>query len=58
MVDIASGRILEGRLPPTAARLVAEWSALHREALFADWERARAGLPLEKIAGLDVEQDR
>lgn len=58
MVDIASGRIVEGRLPPTAARLVAEWATLHREDLFADWERARAGLPLEKIAGLDAEQDR
>lgn len=58
LVEISSGRILEGRLPPTAARLVAEWTTVRRDELLRNWERARAGMPLEKIAGLDGEQDR
>ena len=30
---IASGEIIDGRLPPTVARLVKEWTALRRDAL-------------------------
>jgi hypothetical protein len=36
----------------TALRLVQEWSILHREELEANWARARAGEPLERIEPL------
>ena len=39
-------------LSRTALRLVQEWSILHREELEANWARARAGEPLERIEPL------
>jgi hypothetical protein len=52
LVVIADGSILRGSLPRTAARLVAEWLALHRDELMANWERAQvpgALLPVEPL---------
>lgn len=43
------GRVLAGRLRGRALKLVTEWAALHAEELQANWERARAGTPLEPI---------
>lgn len=45
--------VVEGHLPAVARRLVREWTFAHRQELVDDRERARAGLPLERIAGLD-----
>ena len=47
---------MAGYLPETAARLVKQ-SRLraHQSELLANWDRARAKLPLERIAGLDVD---
>ncbi|MEK9138774.1 MAG: DUF4160 domain-containing protein [Bacteroidota bacterium] len=42
-----------GELPRRARSLVFEWASLHRSELWADWERARKGLPLEPIAPLE-----
>ena len=36
-----------------AARLVREWTVLHRSELEANWGRLKAGAPLEKIAPLE-----
>jgi hypothetical protein len=47
------GRIVAGSLPPTAARLVAQWAMAHQDELVENWTRARADQPLERIAGLD-----
>jgi Domain of unknown function (DUF4160) len=45
--------ILEGKLTrPTRAK-VFEWAAIHQAELRANWELARAGLPLTPIAPLD-----
>jgi hypothetical protein len=44
--------MLQGELPPRAERLVREWAELHRDALMANWERARAGEPLAQIEPL------
>ena len=44
--------LLRGRLPVRAMSLVAEWAALHRDALVSNWERARLGKPLEPIPPL------
>ena len=53
VVDIASGRVLEGTLPNRASRLVLDWAALHRSELVAAWEKLRAGQPPGKIPPLD-----
>ncbi|MDP9224302.1 MAG: DUF4160 domain-containing protein [Actinomycetota bacterium] len=40
---------LAGRLPTRALRLVQEWAGQHRAELEANWESARAHLPLASI---------
>lgn len=42
-IDIRTLAVLEGRLPPRALGLVAEWAALHRSELTEAWKRAQAG---------------
>jgi uncharacterized protein DUF4160 len=54
-VAIATGEVIEGRLPGAAARLVKQWTLTHQAELLANWERARAKLSLERIAGLDAD---
>ena len=51
-VRIADGVVLAGQLPTTAAHLVAEWAALHREELLENWDRARIPETLLPIDGL------
>ena len=53
LVDIDSGRMRRGKLPPHAKRLVLDWLKLHRNELLDDWQRAQAGLPLNPIAPLE-----
>ena len=51
-VAIASGELVDGELPPRAARLVREWTSVHRAELEANWERAErmeAIQPLEPL---------
>jgi hypothetical protein len=43
---------LAGELPPRAFRLVQEWAAIHRVELEANWEKARAHVPLDTIEPL------
>jgi hypothetical protein len=51
-VEVDSGAV-HGTFPPRALRHVLEWAALHRMELLANWQRARAGRPLEPIAPLE-----
>jgi hypothetical protein len=51
-VLIENGRVLAGSLPRTAARLVREWTELHRAELFEDWRLAQASQDLLPIDGL------
>lgn len=37
-IDIRSGEILEGNLPPKATSLVLEWLGEHRDELLSMWE--------------------
>jgi len=53
VVAIESASVLSGALPPRVVGLVAEWATLHRDELRDDWDRARQGLPLRKIAPLE-----
>jgi hypothetical protein len=52
-VAIETGAVIDGHLPNAAMRLVKEWTFAHRSELLENWTRARANLPLERIAGLD-----
>jgi hypothetical protein len=52
-VRISDGTVIDGRLPPTVARLMKEWTALRRDALERNWQAARSDRPLERIGGLD-----
>ena len=51
-VEVRS-RIVHGSFPPRALRHVLEWAEQHTTELLADWERARRGEPLERIAPLE-----
>jgi hypothetical protein len=52
-VGIDPIRVLEGELPSNIRHKVFAWAAIHQAELRADWELARAALPLHKIAPLD-----
>jgi Domain of unknown function (DUF4160) len=51
-IDISSLELIDGSLPPRAARLVREWAELHRAELAADWDLAVKRLPLNPIEPL------
>ena len=55
LIRIADAVVIAGQLPPTALRLVSEWTALRRMELEANWELGREAKPFEKIAGPDNE---
>jgi len=52
-VLISTGEAIDGRLPPTVARLVVEWTNLRRDALMRNWHAARSDGALERIGGLE-----
>lgn len=39
VVVIANGELLRGAMPERALRMVREWAVLHRQVLFANWDR-------------------
>jgi hypothetical protein len=51
-IAIATGDLLDGHLPPRAARLVKEWADLHRGELEQDWRLAQELRPLNPIQPL------
>jgi hypothetical protein len=55
LIRIADGRIISGELPPMARRIVEDWTRARRAELEENWRRARARMPLEKVAGPDDE---
>ena len=52
-IDINSLEISEGSLPTKQAKMVLGWSALHQEALLANWKLAENGETLFKIKPLE-----
>ncbi|HKG00862.1 MAG TPA: DUF4160 domain-containing protein [Xanthobacteraceae bacterium] len=52
-VRISDGELIDGRLPPTVARLVKEWTALRHASLMRNWRAGRSDRQLERIAGLE-----
>jgi hypothetical protein len=51
-IEIDSGEVF-GEFPPRALQLVLEWAELHRAELLENWELARQGQPLRRIAPLE-----
>jgi hypothetical protein len=56
IVRLSDGTIIAGELPPTATRLVRQWALARNAELQDNWQRARAHLPLEKVAGPDADE--
>jgi hypothetical protein len=52
VIDIATGQILGGRLPPRVARLVEEWRRLHVRKLQRAWKEARRAKQPKRIPPL------
>ena len=53
IVEIETGAVLFGSLPPRVLGMVVEWSALHAGELTKNWARARARAPLMPIEPLE-----
>ena len=53
VIEIKSIRVVQGRLPPRASRLVEEWASLHQDDLMAAWIRAQRLDPPGRIAPLE-----
>ena len=51
-VDIESGTI-HGEFPARALSLVLEWANLHKQELIENWQLARHGQPLKRVAPLE-----
>lgn len=51
-VEVESGAV-HGKFPPRALRHVLEWTDLHRQELIENWQLARKGQPLKRIAPLE-----
>jgi hypothetical protein len=52
LIEIRSGAVIAGSLPPRALRLVAESVELHREELLTNWNRAQTPESLTPIEPL------
>jgi hypothetical protein len=51
-VEMESGTV-HGEFPARALRLVLEWANLHKQELIENWQLARQGQPLKRIAPLE-----
>ena len=51
-VEVEAGTI-HGKFPPRALKLVLEWTNLHTSDLLENWQLARQGQPLKRIAPLE-----
>jgi hypothetical protein len=54
-VRIMDGKIIRGSLPRKAERIVQQWALDHTPELMANWQRGVDLLPLEIIAGADLD---
>ncbi|MDQ7016491.1 MAG: DUF4160 domain-containing protein [Gammaproteobacteria bacterium] len=49
VIEIPSGKLLEGKLKGNKLKLVEAWVEIHKAELMADWELAINGEPVFKI---------
>ena len=52
IIEIPSGKTLEGKLPAPKQKLVSAWIEIHQEDLMADWQLAINGDSVFKIEPL------
>ena len=52
-VEIGTGRLMAGSMPPRAQHLVVEWSQLHHTELIENWKLAEQRQPLRRISPLE-----
>lgn len=52
-IEISNARIMDGKLPRRARKLVREWVEAHREELQRNWDLARRSQPLEPVEPLE-----
>jgi hypothetical protein len=45
MIDIATGDIIEGKMPGRALRLIQAWVEIHRNELLDNWEKGQMEAP-------------
>lgn len=56
LVRLSDGTILSGELPPTAERLVRDWTLARKRELEENWRRSVDHQPLERIPGPDADE--
>jgi Domain of unknown function (DUF4160) len=54
-VLIENGKLLKGKFPKTATKLVQEWTEINRIALMEDWNLTQQNQLPNPIGGLDAE---
>ena len=52
LIAIADGRVIAGSMGAAGLALVRRWTAVHRDELSANWERAAAHRPMSPIEPL------
>lgn len=55
IVEIETGEVIGGSLPPAAMRIIRPWIARRRGELLDNWGRERRREPFERVPGADVE---
>ena len=53
LIEIETGGVIRGHLPPRVLGLVQEWRELHRNELLQDWKLAEERKPLRHIEPLE-----
>ncbi len=53
LFEIQSGKLIEGKFPPKACKIIKEWSFEHQKELLEDWDLAQKGKQLLRIPGAD-----
>src|ERR1700730_708596 len=53
LIAIESGKVIGGKLPPNALRMVRQWVLLRKRQLLENWRRGRIREPFQVVPGPD-----
>ena len=53
LIAIETGKVIGGRLPPNALRMVRQWVLLRKRQLLENWRRGGAREPFQVVPGPD-----
>jgi len=56
LIAIESGKVIGGRLPPSALKMVRRWVLLRKRQLLEKWRRGRAREPFQVVPGPDEDE--